>query len=65
VVDNAVGVDVVGNLSPSTGNNALFGNTANYGGYAADGSDPMLDMSTPPGLLVGSPCRGTGDASHA
>jgi hypothetical protein len=54
----------------TTGNNAFFGNTTNYAEYAIAGpgyvtSDPQLTSSSPPGLAVGSPARGTGDPPHA
>ncbi len=51
--------------------NALWGNTTNYAGIAADGpgyvkTDCMLDMSgLAPALHDGSPCRGAGDPSGA
>ncbi len=68
---NTLAVDTETNEVIADGNNALFGNTTNYAGIAADGpgyvkSDPLLDVSTtPPGLQSGSPCRGAGDPSHA
>jgi hypothetical protein len=67
-VDNGVALNLA--AAGTTGNNALYGNTANYAGMAVDGpgyvkANPMLDASTPPGLQSGSPCRGTGNASHA
>jgi hypothetical protein len=70
-IDNTLAVDTQTNEVVADGNNALFANTTNYGGIAADGSgyvksDPLLDTSTtPPGLKTGSPCRGAGDPSHA
>ena len=54
----------------SSGDNAYFDDTTNYEGQADAGTgdvtaNPLLDTSTPPGLKVGSPCRGTGNASQA
>jgi hypothetical protein len=71
ITRNTLGVTFPQPADATDGNNALFGNTNNYGGSAADGagyvkSDPMLDSSTtPPGLEAASPCRGAGDAAHA
>jgi hypothetical protein len=68
LVDNGVAIALT--YAADVGNNALYGNTTNYGGVATDGSDyvkknPLLDTSTPPGLLPGSPCRGAADATQA
>lgn len=69
-VDNTLAIDTEMNDVITEGNNALFGNTTSYAGIAVAGSgyvtaDPLLDTSTtPPGLKVGSPCRGAGNAAH-
>jgi hypothetical protein len=74
IVQNGTGVDMEpGSAMPTInhGNNALFGNTANYYGMAVDGpgyvkSDPLLDTTvTPPRLGQGSPARGAADPGHA
>jgi hypothetical protein len=67
-VDNGVAIALT--YAAIVGNNALYGNTTNYAGVATDGpgyvkANPLLDTSTPPGLLPGSPCRGAGNAAHA
>jgi hypothetical protein len=69
LIDNTTGI--LEYAPADVGYNALYGNTTNYSGSATDGpgyvkTDPLLDTSTsPPGLLPGSPCRGTGDAMVA
>jgi hypothetical protein len=53
------------------GNNVMFKNTANFGGFATPGlryltTDPMLDTSkSPPAPKAGSPTVGAGDTSKA
>jgi hypothetical protein len=56
--------------SITTGNNALWANTTNYGDGAVDGpgyvkQDCALGTETPPSLGLGSPCRGAADAAIA
>ena len=72
IANNTLGVTINSNVHIlKHGNDALWGNTTNYSGLAADGpgtvkADLMLDNSTvPPGLLPGSPCRGAGSVTEA
>jgi hypothetical protein len=64
-------ISVKGSAKVAHGRNALWGNTTNYAGTAADGvgyvkADCLLDKSGPaPTLGVGSPCRGAGDPATA
>ena len=67
-LDNGAGVDT-SNAGP-TSHNAFYGNLENYTGMAVGNAsdstaNPLVDNATPPGLLVGSPCRASGDPAHA
>jgi hypothetical protein len=67
VVKNGVGINFNGGTTFTHRNNAFFGNTTNYGGAATPGAgyvttDPLMnELSTPPSLKPGSPCRGAAD----
>ncbi len=68
IVKNTVGVNInTGTVTFTHRNNAFFGNTTNYSGAASPGTDyvttdPLLnELSSPPSLKVGSPCRGAAD----
>jgi hypothetical protein len=68
---NALAITTNQTTTSGFGDNALFGNTTNYGNYAVDGtgyvkSDPKLDTSaTPPALLAGSPCLRAANTKYA
>jgi hypothetical protein len=71
ITNFATGIDIEGTVgATASGDNALYGLTNRYAGTAVAGpgyvlTNPELDTNTPPGLLSGSPCLGTGTSAHA